>query len=99
MRFLKADARVFSYVASASIRFRGHSGRALTPWAHFPTGSRQRYTSMTVAVLGTTIIPYLFFWQASHEVGMPTIGPEGPSREHPVGCRPPTAHQARHLPG
>lgn len=39
-----------------------------TPWAHFPKGvSAGAYASMVVAVLGTTISPYLFFWQASQE--------------------------------
>ena len=39
-----------------------------TPWAHFPKGvSLGDYASMVVAVLGTTISPYLFFWQASQE--------------------------------
>ena len=38
------------------------------PWAHFPKGvSLGDYMSMVVAVLGTTISPYLFFWQASQE--------------------------------
>jgi Mn2+/Fe2+ NRAMP family transporter len=27
------------------------------------------YVTTVVAVFGTTISPYLFFWQASHEVG------------------------------
>ena len=38
------------------------------PWHHFPKGvSLGTYASMVVAVLGTTISPYLFFWQASQE--------------------------------
>ena len=38
------------------------------PWDHFPKGvSLGAYASMVVAVLGTTISPYLFFWQASQE--------------------------------
>ena len=38
------------------------------PWAHFPkTVSLGSYASMVVAVLGTTISPYLFFWQAAQE--------------------------------
>lgn len=39
-----------------------------TPWDRFPKGvSLGAYASMVVAVLGTTISPYLFFWQASQE--------------------------------
>ena len=39
-----------------------------SPWNHFPKGvSPGTYASMVVAVLGTTISPYLFFWQASQE--------------------------------
>ena len=39
-----------------------------TPWAHFPKGvTLGAYAAMVVAVLGTTISPYLFFWQASQE--------------------------------
>ena len=42
---------------------------SLQPWAHFPPGvAASDYASMVVAVLGTTISPYLFFWQASQEV-------------------------------
>ena len=42
--------------------------QSATPWAHVPKGvSLGDYASMVVAVLGTTISPYLFFWQASQE--------------------------------
>jgi len=42
---------------------------SLQPWKHLPAGlSAQDYAGMVVAVLGTTISPYLFFWQASQEV-------------------------------
>ncbi|HJV59610.1 MAG TPA: divalent metal cation transporter [Albitalea sp.] len=42
---------------------------SLQPWHFFPRGiAVSEYASMVVAVLGTTISPYLFFWQASQEV-------------------------------
>jgi NRAMP (natural resistance-associated macrophage protein)-like metal ion transporter len=42
---------------------------SLQPWRFFPAGAPLGdYASMVVAVLGTTISPYLFFWQASQEV-------------------------------
>jgi NRAMP (natural resistance-associated macrophage protein)-like metal ion transporter len=42
---------------------------SLQPWRYFPRGVPVAdYASMVVAVLGTTISPYLFFWQASQEV-------------------------------
>ena len=41
---------------------------SLQPWRHFPANvSMSEYASIVVAVLGTTISPYLFFWQASQE--------------------------------
>ncbi len=43
---------------------------SLQPWAFFPQDtSLKDYAAMVVAVLGTTISPYLFFWQAAQEVG------------------------------
>jgi len=42
---------------------------SLQPWRFFPHGvAPGDYASMVVAVLGPTISPYLFFWQASQEV-------------------------------
>ena len=43
---------------------------------------------MVVAVLGTTISPYLFFWQATQEVEDCRRRPEGKSlRRHPAYVR------------
>jgi len=51
------------------------------------------YVSMLVAVLGTTISPYLFFWQASQEVEEQRATPgHQPLREAPDQAR---AHLAR----
>ena len=63
---------LFSYVAvvmSVQVPWREVFSQSLRPWAFFPTGtSISDYASMIVAVLGTTISPYLFFWQAAQEV-------------------------------
>jgi NRAMP (natural resistance-associated macrophage protein)-like metal ion transporter len=63
---------LFSYVAVVlSVRVPWHTVavESLQPWNSFP-GDRSagEYASMVVAVLGTTISPYMFFWQASQEV-------------------------------
>lgn len=63
---------LFSYVAvilSVQVPWREVVHESLQPWAFFPKeASGGDYASMVVAVLGTTISPYLFFWQASQEV-------------------------------
>jgi NRAMP (natural resistance-associated macrophage protein)-like metal ion transporter len=66
-RYLKwLTLAVFSYVATAFMVHVpwGHALReTLIPRLHF-SGD---YWSMFIAILGTTISPYLFFWQASQE--------------------------------
>ena len=63
---------LFSYVAvilSVSVPWKQVIREGVTPWAYFPPGvTPNEYASMVVAVLGTTISPYLFFWQAAQEV-------------------------------
>ena len=63
---------LFAYVAvilSVSVPWRQVALEGLTPWRFIPPGtSMNDYASMVVAVLGTTISPYLFFWQAAQEV-------------------------------
>ena len=63
---------LFAYVAvvlTVSVPWRQAIAESLQPWNHLnpdiPLGT---YTAMVVAVLGTTISPYLFFWQAAQEV-------------------------------
>jgi NRAMP (natural resistance-associated macrophage protein)-like metal ion transporter len=58
---------LFSYVATVFVIH--------APWGHALRGTflpsislKAEYLSALVAVLGTTISPYLFFWQASEEV-------------------------------
>jgi NRAMP (natural resistance-associated macrophage protein)-like metal ion transporter len=63
---------LFSYVAvilSVAVPWRQVLTEGLQPWAHLPPGvTANGYAAMVVAVLGTTISPYLFFWQAAQEV-------------------------------
>jgi len=65
---------LFAYVAvilsvSVSVPWRQVVTEGMLPWAHFPAGvSANEYASMVGDVLGTTISPCLFFWQASQEV-------------------------------
>ena len=79
---------LFAYVAvilSVSVPWRQVAIEGLTPWRFIPPGtSMHDYASMVVAVLGTTISPYLFFWQASQEVEDNARRPEAAKlRLHP----------------
>jgi NRAMP (natural resistance-associated macrophage protein)-like metal ion transporter len=58
---------LFAYVAAAFLS-RPHWGEVLraTLVPHF--SSDGKYITTLVAILGTTVSPYLFFWQASEEV-------------------------------
>jgi NRAMP (natural resistance-associated macrophage protein)-like metal ion transporter len=50
---------------------------SLQPWRFFPVQASLRdYSAMVVAILGTTISPYLFFWQAAQEVEDRRLRPE-----------------------
>jgi NRAMP (natural resistance-associated macrophage protein)-like metal ion transporter len=63
---------LFAYVAvilSVSVPWRQAIFESSRPWSFFPKDvSPKDYAAMVVAVLGTTISPYLFFWQAAQEV-------------------------------
>lgn len=63
---------LFAYVAvilTVAVPWRQAISESLHPWSFFPAHvSLKDYAAMVVAVLGTTISPYLFFWQASQEV-------------------------------
>jgi NRAMP (natural resistance-associated macrophage protein)-like metal ion transporter len=79
---------LFAYVAvilSVSVPWRQVALEGLTPWRFIPPGtSAKDYAAMVVAVLGTTISPYLFFWQASQEVEDNARRPEAAQlRAHP----------------
>jgi Mn2+/Fe2+ NRAMP family transporter len=63
---------LFAYVAvilMVHVNWQQALNESLYPWRFFPKGmSIKDYAAMIVAVLGTTISPYLFFWQAAQEV-------------------------------
>jgi NRAMP (natural resistance-associated macrophage protein)-like metal ion transporter len=63
---------LFAYVAvllTVQVPWRQVGIETIRPWLFIESGTSWKdYTAMVVAVLGTTISPYLFFWQASQEV-------------------------------
>jgi NRAMP (natural resistance-associated macrophage protein)-like metal ion transporter len=63
---------LFAYVAvilAVSVPWKRAVIESIEPWSHLPDGvAAKDYAAIVVAVLGTTISPYLFFWQASQEV-------------------------------
>ncbi|NNN18780.1 MAG: Nramp family divalent metal transporter [Acidimicrobiaceae bacterium] len=52
---------------------------------HFQFSSA--YIGLLVAVLGTTISPYLFFWQSAHRIEDMRTDPEGGSKVQPLRLR------------
>ena len=86
---------LFAYLAvvlSVAVPWKQVLREGLQPWTYFPPGvSLSDYAAMVVAVLGTTISPYLFFWQAAQEVEDRHRRPEDAElRGHP-------AYTAEHL--
>lgn len=63
---------LFSYVAvvlTVQVPWRTVLIESLVPWSFLPENTMLKdYAAMVVAVLGTTISPYLFFWQSAQEV-------------------------------
>ncbi|MEI6600052.1 MAG: divalent metal cation transporter [Comamonadaceae bacterium] len=63
---------LFSYVAvilTVHVPWKQVISESLHPWVFsLEHASVKEYAAMVVAVLGTTISPYLFFWQAAQEV-------------------------------
>jgi NRAMP (natural resistance-associated macrophage protein)-like metal ion transporter len=79
---------LFSYVAvilSVAVPWRQVLVESVAPWRYVPPGtSLNDYAAIVVAVLGTTISPYLFFWQAAQEVEDNLRRPEAAElRGHP----------------
>lgn len=79
---------LFAYVAvilTVHVPWRQAMTESLHPWAFFPKDtSLKDYAAMVVAVLGTTISPYLFFWQAAQEVEDNNRRPDAQAlRAHP----------------
>jgi NRAMP (natural resistance-associated macrophage protein)-like metal ion transporter len=59
----------FAVVMVVHVPWHQAAVESLQPWRFFPADtSVGDYAGMVVAVLGTTISPYLFFWQAAQEV-------------------------------
>ncbi len=77
---------LFAYVAvvlSVSVPWHRAMVESLQPWAFLPAqSSAKEYAAMIVAVLGTTISPYLFFWQATQEVEDSKRRPEAQALRH-----------------
>ncbi len=79
---------LFSYVAvvlTVHVPWRQVISESLHPWQFsLKNASVKEYAAMVVAVLGTTISPYLFFWQASQEVEDSNRRPDSKAlRAHP----------------
>ena len=83
---------LFAYVAVVlvvSVPWAQAIAESLRPWSFAPAGvTGKEYAAMVVAVLGTTISPYLFFWQATQEVEDGRRRHEGQRlRRHPAYVR------------
>ncbi|MBL8289220.1 MAG: divalent metal cation transporter [Rubrivivax sp.] len=86
---------LFAYVAVVlviEVPWRRALEESAAPWRALPPGSAKAYAAMVVAMLGTTISPYLFFWQATQEAEehrraakAPTPHPGGPAAERHGG--------------
>jgi NRAMP (natural resistance-associated macrophage protein)-like metal ion transporter len=77
---------LFAYVGTVLVVHVPADGLRLTLLPHVVAD--RDYVSMLVAVLGTTISPYLFFWQASQEVEEQRATPgHEPLREAPEQAR------------
>ena len=77
---------LFAYVAvilAVAVPWKRALAESIQPWAHVPAGTTAKdFAAMVVAVLGTTISPYLFFWQASQEVEDRRRRPEAEELRH-----------------
>ncbi|GAC1365363.1 MAG: divalent metal cation transporter [Actinomycetota bacterium] len=96
-----AVARVFKLLCIALLAYLGVLVVIHVPWGQVVVNLvvphirlTKEYIALLVAVLGTTISPYLFFWQTLHRVEDMRDEPEGGSRAKPLGRRRPEA--ARH---
>lgn len=82
----------FAVVLVVQVPWRQATVESLQPWRFFPAEAKvSDYASLVVAVLGTTISPYLFFWQASQEVE------DNHRRPHAAQLRHEPAYAQEHL--
>jgi NRAMP (natural resistance-associated macrophage protein)-like metal ion transporter len=93
-------ARVFKLLCAALLAYIGELAVVKIPWASVGLNTvvphiqlNKDYISLLVAVLGTTISPYLFFWQTLHRVEEMRDEPEGGRRPLPLRGR--SARDAR----
>jgi len=76
---------LFAYVAVLfilNVPWKRALAEAAMPWDHLGNNSVKDYAAMVVAMLGTTISPYLFFWQATQEVEDQKCKPQGAASAH-----------------
>lgn len=86
----RAMARTLKWLTLVLLAYVGAAFLASPPWGEViaaavtPRLSMDRgYVLMLVAILGTTISPYLFFWQASQEVEETKFGPAESATSRP----------------
>jgi NRAMP (natural resistance-associated macrophage protein)-like metal ion transporter len=89
-----AIARVFKLVCLALLAYLVELAVVKVPWGQVGLNTvlphvqlTKDYVSLLVAVLGTTISPYLFFWQTVHRVEEMRDEPEGGRRPLPLARR------------
>ena len=77
-------ARVFKYLCLSLLTYLAVMFVAHVPWSTVAANTlvphiqlKGPYLGLLVAVLGTTISPYLFFWQTAHRVEELEAAPEG----------------------
>jgi NRAMP (natural resistance-associated macrophage protein)-like metal ion transporter len=88
--------RVLKWLTLSLLAYVGVAFVARVDWAAALQGSfwpgitwSRDYATTVVAILGTTISPYLFFWQAEQEVEeIRRVGPDKPLRMAPAQVRP-----------
>ena len=80
-------AALFAYVATVFV-VHVPWGRALRATVLPSFSWKTDFITSIVAVLGTTISPYLFFWQAEQEVEIEHANPHGPAAQGATRRRP-----------
>ena len=87
-------ARVFKVLSVALLAYLGVLVVVKVPWARVAMNTivphiqlNKDYIALLVAVLGTTISPYLFFWQTLHRVEDMREEPAGGSHAQPLRHR------------
>jgi NRAMP (natural resistance-associated macrophage protein)-like metal ion transporter len=80
----KVIEKIFRWLTLTLFAYIGAAFMAKPDWAAVARGTfiprfhfDSEFLSMTVAILGTTISPYLFFWQSDHEVEEKQANPAG----------------------